>query len=553
MKRMLYFEEESINRSLTCPLCNKRLKQPVLLPCEEYVCLECIRIEDYDDDDDGRDKIKQFKCVLCDGNHLMPENGFPKSKLVDRWLEFKPKKVNRGKVIESFNDDLNKCMAEINEIKNSLATKVEQIRDYFDLKRYEIRTAAESKVDEINKREAELFDQLDLLEKEHMKNLVDSGVKQKRIEIYLKESEKFCQKWLDRIKWPETGEEEVANERAELNKFLLFVLDSKRDARDYIFNSMKINFAEYQQQSNELLLGKLEIESFKVDWFRLKNLSLTVGRCIDFDNHLLLGVNHFKGGIMFVYSVQNFHFNKRNNSEELDVKISFTKLDPSGNLVSESSKSFTFRSVDDLVDTHFYRSFNSVSNGTHALVSICFPGYNHQCISLIANKKFKRHDLEISTHTEFKTSIDAQQVYVMNAIKKMLEVYDLKMKLVKSIKIRDEYLFDANESIMINDNLLYACNPTRIAVFNLGKDESAAEIKSISSFHIISPISTHLLKDYYVMRLKDRLKFIEINSGKEFQRAYIDLDLNDPNLQIRALNENQLIFFYRKSIEIFTT
>ena len=59
---------------LTCKKCNKFYLEPVLLPCSKQTCRS--HVEDYSYSID-KEYVRIFKCEFCDGEHEIPENGFP--------------------------------------------------------------------------------------------------------------------------------------------------------------------------------------------------------------------------------------------------------------------------------------------------------------------------------------------------------------------------------------------------------------------------------------------------------------------------------------------
>jgi hypothetical protein len=80
-------------------------QDPVMLPCGETVCNICIT--DYIEDHSSSDNSSgQFKCCLCEEEHLIPAQGFPKSKTIQKILELKAEKVSKGAIIEKFQVDV---------------------------------------------------------------------------------------------------------------------------------------------------------------------------------------------------------------------------------------------------------------------------------------------------------------------------------------------------------------------------------------------------------------------------------------------------------------
>ena len=231
----MFFEEESINKGLQCPICIKKLQEPVWLPCEEFVCKSCI---DNYIEENSDEKKSEFKCCLCNEDHLVPAKGFLKSKnfIVNFFLQQEPKNVNKGVLVERFKEDLSKCMNEISQIKDSFKNKEQIVIDYFESKRHEIHLVTESQIDEINKRSKELLNQVDEYEKEYLENLQTNSQAQSEIDLDVRRAEEFCKKWIDKLKLPETDENEVKKDRSELDNYLQLIDVKSQEQKHYIYN-----------------------------------------------------------------------------------------------------------------------------------------------------------------------------------------------------------------------------------------------------------------------------------------------------------------------------
>ena len=201
----MFYEENLIDENLKCSICKKRFQDPVSLSCGEIVCQKCISdfIEDSDHSDQSNNNNSRFKCCSCDGEHSIPEKGFPKSKMANNLVQIQSKQVYKSAQIEQFKADVNQCLNEIDRIKQELDNKEETIRDYFELKRHQIQTVAESKITEINNITRELLDQVDRFENENLESFKDHD-KEKKLKADLEEAELFCNRWLERLKLPMT-------------------------------------------------------------------------------------------------------------------------------------------------------------------------------------------------------------------------------------------------------------------------------------------------------------------------------------------------------------
>ena len=165
----MFYQQEQVDEKLLCRICLKKFNDPVLLPCGEFACQTCII--DYIKNCNEQNKRKKFQCYFCKEDHLMPANGFPKSKFMNDLLAIQPKKVDKSILVDRFKSDLNQCMNEINEINYSLMRKEEVVKEYFDLKRHQIQSASRRKIEEIVKRSGEFLARINQLDRERLENL----------------------------------------------------------------------------------------------------------------------------------------------------------------------------------------------------------------------------------------------------------------------------------------------------------------------------------------------------------------------------------------------
>ena len=66
---------DSLIKEATCPNCRKMLSDPRSLPCGNSVCFNCL------------DDLNDLLCI-CNSDHEIPENGFPKTIQLGKICEF---------------------------------------------------------------------------------------------------------------------------------------------------------------------------------------------------------------------------------------------------------------------------------------------------------------------------------------------------------------------------------------------------------------------------------------------------------------------------------
>ena len=389
----MFFEEKSLNENLQCPICNQRFHEPIFLSCGQHVCQRCIN--DYIEENSDQ---KQFKCLWCDDEHVCPANGFPRSKLMNRLLELKPKKVHRGRAIEKFNENLNHCLSKINDIKQSLVNRENIIKDKFELKRQQIHLETECKIEEINKRAREQLDQVDHLEKEHLENLKDE-TQQTEIETELMEAEEYCNQWVERIKAPETTEDDVINERQNLDSIKKLIRDIHLEVKRYIFSSNADLDDDESAWIDEL---ELIIESDSSVSSRLS----TVAQKFREDDHFLLDLNQFDDGNLCATYIKGYYSSNTVFQLKSSCCLYFSIFNSTGKTIKSFSSIQSF-AKEDLVNG----SVRSMSNGAHMLVSFFRANMEIQHIYMISSQGF--HETSILLSYDPIISIDNNEIFVL--------------------------------------------------------------------------------------------------------------------------------------------
>lgn len=539
----MFYEEQSINEKLLCPFCQTRFQDPVLLPCVEFICQKCILsyIEERADK-----LLNTFKCCICDENHAIPSNGFPKSKRMSILLTVKPKKVYTTSGIETLKAEINNCFEKINYIRSQTSEKEKFVEEFFDLKQQQINQITESKIFEINRRSRELLDQMDRLKSEQLESLRGGQQQQSNNEEsdHLKKAEAFCMRWMEKLSSSEIVVD--SDDDQDLQSFQT-LLDKKRTQLDsYNLSANQIDFVSNEDELKSTVLGKIKTKGQMQDICYHKKLDISSN--LDLIENFLLDLNQFRNGCVVATYVKYLTFIQRNtscnNNFNLDVCI-FNANECGIRKKFNVLNTFMRREIDHAVT-------RSLSNGTHILISIFFETIRAQYLIVVSNEPAKKYEFLFSTDLECKISIDTDRVYAINTCEQKIDVYDLTLKAIESIDFKPNFvfMFDPAVSIKICDELLYACSNNQVQKYRL------PDLKLIQSFNIslaYLPISRQLIEDYAILRYRDHLKYINLNNGTISSRGVIDLDLSDSSLQMRALDDDTFIFFNTKKNEFFAS
>jgi uncharacterized protein YlaI len=105
----MFFEEPKINDKLNCEKCKHRFDEPRMLPCGKTICKKCTFTLEINQN--------RFKCILCEKNHFIDDDGLPLNHLIYNFLLQNPVDVSRGEYGEKLKDNLNLAK---NKLSNGL-------------------------------------------------------------------------------------------------------------------------------------------------------------------------------------------------------------------------------------------------------------------------------------------------------------------------------------------------------------------------------------------------------------------------------------------------
>lgn len=117
----MFYEEKKISNISNCSKCNERLDDPRLLPCGETICFRCKSSIQVD--------TKQFKCIVCDKTHSMPDEGLPVNKAVLALLSSQPREVYRSPSVAELKKRLNSMRKKSVSLTFGINNGAEKIRD----------------------------------------------------------------------------------------------------------------------------------------------------------------------------------------------------------------------------------------------------------------------------------------------------------------------------------------------------------------------------------------------------------------------------------------
>jgi hypothetical protein len=206
----------------------------------------------------------KFKCDSCQDEHLIPETGFILNKTLSEFTKIQPKDVFRSKECEKFKQNLNKIECLASQLAFDFENGVDKIKDHCTEQRRLVQLSTEKRIEEINKINQFLIEQIDLYETEWIQNYSN---KKRELQVNINETCDEAKRFLNekknylkdyQIKDEEIKEFDEACEilKTELNQELKLI---NRE----IFNDKLIKFDSCIASLNEKIIGNLQYEKFE--------------------------------------------------------------------------------------------------------------------------------------------------------------------------------------------------------------------------------------------------------------------------------------------------
>jgi len=149
------FHFEKLNALFNCNICKGVLVDPVILPCGETVCKA------------HTDEIRKGKCMLCDGSHIVPKEGFLENRIVKNQLDLRVDNINlnfsqfknNNKIIQDLNNKLKEMEAIRKDPENYISEYFGELTRQVDLRR-------ETLIEDIHKYSDELIQKIEKLKQD---------------------------------------------------------------------------------------------------------------------------------------------------------------------------------------------------------------------------------------------------------------------------------------------------------------------------------------------------------------------------------------------------
>ena len=251
------YPKDEINEILKCSKCKERLDEPTMLPCGQTVCSPCLNSIYVNN--------KKFKCIICNNEHPMPENGLPINKVVQALLSMQPKEVYRGQAVETLKETLNAMRNKRNLLQTTSNNGIDKIKEKCIELRNQVQVATEQAIKQINDLSDSFIKEIDQYEKETIKSYQSNKVDREEIIKTINDLDTFFSKWTEYLKQTKINEEIVLKTNTQAVQFNEKA-DKELSCLDYfIFSKGLMTFTRNTNNKLEKsLLGSLDKECLNI-------------------------------------------------------------------------------------------------------------------------------------------------------------------------------------------------------------------------------------------------------------------------------------------------
>jgi len=211
-------------------------------------------------------KVIEFKCIICQFDHIMPyNNDFPICEIIMDLLEKKSSHVYRGQSVEQLNSNLDLINHELNQIKCDLNNPIDNIKEYCMNLRTQVQLSAESIILEISKLNEALVTKINCYENDLLEN-VKSNIHEisSHFEKPLKEIDEFHKKYSSYLSRSQINEQEVINANYLAVEVINKLKIEKFRLEDHLFNDKLLKFNSNLPNLTYDFIGALQIHNTRV-------------------------------------------------------------------------------------------------------------------------------------------------------------------------------------------------------------------------------------------------------------------------------------------------
>ena len=261
----MFYEEENINKALTCIKCSQRLYEPRNLPCGESICYYC-----YESIISIKANNKTFKCFVCNEDHLMPEKGLPISKRLMEILSLESKEVYRSKEVKKLKELVSGFQQDINKFSFGINNGVDQIKELCIELKSKVQLKTEEAIEQLNEHSHVMIKEIEKFEKDSIRLYQANKKKSNEFEKIKQELEEFNHKWNTYLKQSVISDEIICDAIAQANELEIKTKQDLAKLNEFIFQCGQMKFKKNESKLDKLVLGLLEKKKFIVNSTKIK-------------------------------------------------------------------------------------------------------------------------------------------------------------------------------------------------------------------------------------------------------------------------------------------
>ena len=531
----MFYQRDSINRHLICPICSEKFHDPRILPCGQSACNECVS------NFKVTDQKKEIKCTLCNENHCIPEPGFIVNQTILNLQAEKAEEVYRSKSVKLFRDKLNLLRDEIDEFERNLENGVDQIKDHCMKLRNRVDLATEELIEEVHKFNEKLIDEIKEYEKECISSFNNDQYSNEKFMQLVKEVDQFYSKKNHDLSTRFSIDDIEIEEASRFADDYMKRLKSEKDKLEKAkFSNRILQFDKTVALFDSNLIGSLKHKAFNLDMSDYNSINILTD-LIRFNYQNLLRLK--SGNFAVFFADAEFCLNAVILDENGKSLVQRTNM--SGNHVSE------LRAVEfgDKILVYFHQQ-NAANYWARSISKVSQISHNSNVLAAFSsvNLNYIKHlDLNIKFND---ISANNLNLFGMSYYRDLC-IYDLNMKVVNKLVAGDAFISSAI-SIEVNDVhlfCLYQSSSTfKIRVFNIETSRLVTEIQLNENFGQMKVSNDFLIffmnqsNTIYYYGHKGEFKLVR---EREVSRKILDRHMflaRDKTDTISMFNGNKLCF-----------
>ena len=263
----MFYEQNEILNVLNCAKCSRELDEPRLLPCGKTVCNDCISALT----SSRNPNSNMFECSLCLDEHFMPSKDFPLNESLLKLLEKKPSEVYRGKVIETFTNNLESVHNKKKQMEFNLNYGEDTIKEYCMNIRCLIHASAETTIVKVNELADSLINQIIKYETECINSFQlisedQQSTQKKLFQQQLNKIDNFYKEWSVYLKNLQYDEEAIIKANEVATTWNLATIDDEIKIKSFIFNNKLIKFEPNLDPIDRKLIGTIVHNQLRIQF-----------------------------------------------------------------------------------------------------------------------------------------------------------------------------------------------------------------------------------------------------------------------------------------------